>query len=141
MTGTVFNIKSADLLCSCLYQPAPIAYSKFISLWPDLTSLVCPNISSFQLQFLLPNSFHVLWFHFLRQYDYPDLPLRTKLLRGLVFVLVPIWSGITVLVNCEMESHGLHRISSLTRAEDSLLQEGALVITGILKLCPAGNVR
>lgn len=28
-TGTVCNIKSARLLCSCLYQPAPFAYSKF----------------------------------------------------------------------------------------------------------------
>lgn len=39
-----------------------------------------------------------------------------------------------------MESHGLRGISSLTRA-DSFLQEGPLVITGILKLCPTGNVR
>lgn len=113
-----------------------------MSLWPDLLSLVCPSISSFQLQFLLPDFFHVLWFHFLREYDQPDLLLRTTLVW---------WPAASLQIGGRsVRYYSLSQLRSgvswspqdflFERAEDSLLQKGTLVITGIWKLCPTGNV-
>lgn len=110
------------MLCSCLYQPAPSAHSEFllaqnfdfIMAWFDSFGLIRHQLFSTPVS--LASSFlcFVAW-----------CPKRTWLTsylwepsdaagQWLVFGLVATWSGVSVSVTCGVESHGLHRFSSLT---------------------------
>lgn len=110
------------MLCSCLYQPAPSAHSEFllaqnfdfIMAWFDSFGLIRHQLFSTPVS--LASSFlcFVAW-----------CPKRTWLAsylwepsdaagQWLVFGLVATWSGVSVSVTCGVESHGLHRFSSLT---------------------------
>ena len=110
------------MLRSCLYQPAPSAHSKFlltpdfylIRAWFDSFGLLHHQLFSTPVSIAASFLCFVVW-----------CPKRTWAAsylwepsdaagQWLVFGSVATWSGVLVSVTCGVESHGLHRFSSLT---------------------------